>query len=66
MEFTSGLIDFSNDVSHSGFVAQETGYVDCLGRIVFREGPDATANVFTPFAGEEAQASVSWSFKLSV
>jgi len=59
-------VDFSRDVGHTGFVADETGQVTFVGGFVFGVGFDSTEMSSSSFSGEESLGTVSGGFEFSM
>jgi len=55
VELRSWLLDFSEDVCHTGLEDWESGQVDWLGFIVFREGTDSSSVMLCSLSWEETQ-----------
>jgi len=63
---SSGTIDTTDDVGHTGLVSTEGGQVGSITGVVLREGSDLTGVLLGTLLWQETQVTLSWSFKLSV
>merc|ERR1719203_770834 len=66
VDLGSGLVDLTQDVSHTGLVTQEGGQMTLLLGVILREGADATTVVGASLAGQETQGPVTGSFVFTV
>jgi hypothetical protein len=66
VQLGSGTVNITNDVSHSGLVAQEGGQMGRLGGVILGEAANATLVMSTPLAGQKCQISVPGPLEFSV
>jgi len=60
------LLDFSQDMGHTGLEDGEGSEVDLLGGIVLREGTNSSSMMLCSLSGKESQGSVPRSLEFSV
>jgi len=66
VHFGTVSVDFSRDVGHTSFVADETGQVTFVGGLVFGVGFDSAEMSSSSFSGEEPFGTVSGGFEFSM
>jgi len=66
VELGAGLLDITEDMSHTGLEAHEGGQVARLGGIIGREGLDLTLVMLGTLAGQETQRAVAGCFEFTM
>ena len=66
VDLGAGLVGFTHDVGHTGFVAHKSSEVRSDGSIVLGEGFNATLDVGATLTGEEPEGTVTGGFELTV
>jgi hypothetical protein len=66
VELGTGLVDFTEDVSHTGLVTDESGQVAFLGLVITGKALDFASLTRATLTGQETQRTTAGMFKFTV
>ena len=66
VELGTGLLNVTEDVSHTSLVTHESGQMAWLGLIILREGLDLTLEVLGSLSWEETKGTATWMLELTM